>query len=92
MTEQERSILTRINKYSEQVMGNIDPQKTQVSVQLENLRPIFVEIAAELDMPLEDFFIMYMDLQTQASVATENKLRAQFSDLASDPTQPFLFR
>ena len=92
MTEQERNILTRINNYSEKVMGHIDPQKTQVSKQLETLKPIFEEIAGELNMPIEDFFIMYMDLQTQASLNTENKLREQFADLNSDPSKPFLFR
>ena len=40
MTEENRELLTRINKYSESVLGEIDPQKVPVSAQLEALRPI----------------------------------------------------
>jgi len=35
MTDEHRKILSRINNYSEKVLDNIDPQKVQVSVQLE---------------------------------------------------------
>ncbi len=70
-----KEILDRINAYAEEVMGDIDPQKVQVSAQLEKLRPIFTELASELNISLEDMFIKYMDLQTAASVAEENQLK-----------------
>jgi len=94
MTEEHRKILERINKYAENVLGEIDPQKVQVSIQLEKLKPVMEEIAAEKGMSLEDLFILYMDLQSEASCATNEKLRESLLDLndGSDGTPPLLFR
>ena len=47
MTEENRKLLERINSFAESTLGEIDPQKTQVSVQLDKLKPIMEEIAAE---------------------------------------------
>ena len=58
MTDENRAILKRINDYAEQVMGDIDPQKVQVSAQIEKLKPILQEIADEKQMALEDMFIL----------------------------------
>ena len=73
-------------------MGDIDPQKVQVSVQLEKLKPVMEVIAAELEMSLEEFFILYMDLQSEASCATEAKLRDELKDLNMGDDMPMLFR
>ena len=67
MTDENRKMLERINAYAENTLGEIDPQKVPVSVQLEQLRPVMEEIAAEKGMSLEDVFILYMDLQSEAS-------------------------
>lgn len=91
MTDAQREILYRINAYAEQVMGDVDPQKVQISVQLEKLKPIMQEIADEMNMSLEDFFILYMDLTTEATVLTNNKLKDELQDLG-DGTNPILFR
>ena len=40
MTKEQEAMLNRINLYAEQVMADIDPQKTRISVQLEKLKPI----------------------------------------------------
>ncbi|MBQ8816207.1 MAG: hypothetical protein IJZ84_02890 [Lachnospiraceae bacterium] len=92
MTAKEIEILDRINKYAEEKLGDIDPQKTQVSAQLNILMPKLQEIADELGISLEDMFIKYMDLQSEASLTNELKLRESFSDLANDPGNPLLFR
>lgn len=92
MTAKEIEILERINKYAEEKLGDIDPQKTQVSKQLDVLMPKLKEIANELDISLEDMFIKYMDLQSEASLTNEMKLRESFSDLANDTNNPLLFR
>ncbi|MBR4086166.1 MAG: hypothetical protein IKK33_18010 [Lachnospiraceae bacterium] len=92
MTEENRKILERINAYSEQVMGDIDPQKVQVSLQLEKLKPIMQEIADEKGMSLEDLFILYMDLQTEASVKSQQKLKDTLSDINAGDGMPLLFR
>lgn len=92
MTDEQRQILNRINSYAESVMGDIDPQKVLVSEQLSKLRPIMETIAKEKGMSLEDLFILYMDLQSEASCATEAKLRESLSDINNDGGSPLLFR
>ena len=94
MTDENRKILERINSYAENVLGEIDPQKIQVSVQLEKLKPVMEEIAAEKDMSLEDVFILYMDLQSEASCATNQKLKDSLQDSNDgfDGGSPLLFR
>lgn len=92
MTDENRAILKRINDYSEKVLGDIDPQKVPVSAQLEKLRPIFQEIADEKGMSLEDVFILYMDIQSEATCATEAKLQEDLKDLNDGDDMPLLYR
>nr|WP_296486731.1 hypothetical protein [uncultured Acetatifactor sp.] len=94
MTEENRKILERINTYAENTLGEIDPQKVQVSVQLEQLKPVMEEIAAEKGISLEDMFILYMDLQSEASCATNQKLKDSLQDINDgfDGGSPLLFR
>jgi DNA-binding phage protein len=94
MTDENRKILERINAYAENVLGEIDPQKIQVSVQLEKLRPVMEEIAAEQGATLEDVFILYMDLQSEASCTTNQKLKDSLQDINDgfDGGSPLLFR
>lgn len=93
MTDENRQLLSRINDYAEKVLADIDPQKVQVAAQLEKLKPIMEEIARERNASVEDIFILYMDLQSEAAVATEEKLREDLSDLNDGEGQvPFLFR
>lgn len=93
MTDENRAILDRINKFAEKVLADIDPQKVQVSVQLDKLRPIMEIIAKEKNMALEDVFILYMDLQSEASCQTDAKMREALKDL-NDGTDgaPLLYR
>ena len=81
MTTQDREFLDRINKYAEEVLKDIDPQNTHVSEQLNKLRPVMEELAQELNMPIEDVFIKYMDLASEQGVEAENKYR---EDLGPD--------
>ena len=92
MTDENRQLLARINSYAESVLGDIDPQKVQISVQLEKLKPVMEEIAKERGASPEDIFILYMDLQSEASVASEQKLRDQLGDLNNGDGHPLLFR
>lgn len=94
MTEENKALLARINAYAENVLEDIDPQKVQVSVQLEKLRPVMEEIAKEKGMRLEEVFILYMDLQSEASVSTNKKLEESLQDLNEgfDGASPLLFR
>lgn len=93
MTAEDRKILARINKYAESVMADIDPQKVQVSAQLDKLRPILQEIADEQGVSLEDFFIRYMDLQSESACLADQKMRSNLEDvLTGGEDQPFLYR
>ncbi|MCH5275232.1 MAG: hypothetical protein J1E65_05290 [Lachnospiraceae bacterium] len=93
MTAEDRKILARINKYAESVMADIDPQKVQVSAQLDKLRPILQEIADEQGVSLEDFFIRYMDLQSESACLANQKMRTNLEDILADgENQPFLYR
>ena len=94
MTEENKNILARINSYAESTLGEIDPQKVPVSQQLDKLKPIMEEIAKEKDMSLEDMFILYMDLQSEATCSAQKKLEDSLIDLndASDGGMPLLFR
>lgn len=75
MTQEDKKILQRINDYANEVMPDIDPQKTQVSVQLEKLKPIMQTIADEQGISLEDMFIKYMDLASEMAVKREQEFK-----------------
>ena len=76
MTEHERSIIVRINNYAEEVLKDIDPQRTRTGFQ------IFRDIAKEEGISDEDMFIKYMDLQTEYKLEEENRFKEEFEGLA----------
>lgn len=78
MTDSE--FMNRINKYSEEVLKDIDPQTTKVSFQLEKLRPVMEELSQETGTSLEDVFIRYMDLASTQKVQMNEKLKATLED------------
>ena len=80
MTSENKEILDRINAYAEKVLADIDPQKTRISFQLEALQPVMQEIANEKGTSVEDIFILYMDLASEASVEAENQLQATLDE------------
>ena len=67
LTQEQKDMLTRINAYAENVLGEIDPQKTRISFQLDKLKPVMQEIASEKGITVEDVFIEYMDLASIVS-------------------------
>ena len=85
MTQEDREMLNRIYDYANEVLDDIDPQKTPVSFQLEKLRPVMQQIAMEKQMSVENVFIKYMDLASEAAVEREAKFQAEYGD-GSAPT------
>lgn len=75
MTSDEKKMLNRINEYADKVLNHIDPQKTQVSYQLEKLKPIMEELAKEQNSTIEDIFIKYLDLASESSMETQRKFQ-----------------
>lgn len=92
MTKEQQELLIRINAYSETALKDIDPQKTPISFQLEKLRPIMEEIAKEKNVKVEEIFIQYMDLASEAAVNTDNRMRDSLSDLNDGNGTPILYR
>lgn len=80
MTSEEQKILDKINDYAEKALADIDPQKTRISFQLEALKPIMEEIAKETGKSVEDVFILYMDLASEAAVEADKKLQAALDE------------
>lgn len=79
MTEQDKEFLQEINDYANEVLADIDPQKVQVSVQLEKLKPVMEKLAAQTGMSLEDVFIKYMDLASEAGAKREQEFQDDFN-------------
>jgi hypothetical protein len=80
MSNEDMKFLGKINEYAEKVLGDIDPQKTHVSEQLEKLRPIMQELAMEYKMDVEDVFIKYMDLASEANVTADAEFKAKYGE------------
>ncbi len=92
MNAEDREMLTRIMNYAEEVMPDIDPEKTRISEQIDKLRPVLQQLAMEKKMNVEDIFIKYMDLATENAVDYDNKMKADFGDImntVNDPTRRF---
>ena len=80
MTDEDKVFLGKINEYTEKELGDIDPQKTHVSEQLEKLRPIMQNLAMEYKMSVEDVFIKYMDLASEANASADAEFRSKYGE------------
>ena len=80
MTAEDMEFLGKINEFAEKELGDIDPQNTHVSEQLEKLRPIMQKLAMEYKMSVEDVFIRYMDLASEANVAADAAFRDKYGE------------
>lgn len=88
MTPEDRKIIQRINAYAENVLKDVDPQKTRSGFQIQQLMPIMKDIAQEQGIALEDMFIKYMDLQTEYKLEEENKFKEDFKELDAKFNDP----
>lgn len=91
MTAEHKTILERIGAYAEKIAGADAAAEIPVSLQLEKLRPVMEEIASEKGLSLEDVFILYLDLTSEAAAEFQQKLKEDMADL-SDGENPILFR
>ncbi|MBE5881733.1 MAG: hypothetical protein E7289_05465 [Lachnospiraceae bacterium] len=82
MTNEDKIFLDRITEFANEVMADIDPdpQKTPISEQLEYLKPIMETLSKETGEPIEDIFIKYMDLASEAAVEKNQKFKADYAD------------
>lgn len=82
--DQKIKIVERINAYADQVLSNIDPQQTPISIQLDALRPEMERIAAETHKSLSDIFVIYMDLNSELSAEQEKQLQKEMENVEAD--------
>ena len=82
--EQENQyIYDEVTKFADKVLDGIDPQKVQISFQLEKLRPRMMELAMELSTTSEDIFIRYMDTASTVSLNVERKFQSTMGNMNS---------
>jgi len=84
MTDHERQIIIRINKYAENVLADIDPQRTRTGFQIAQLMPIIRDIAKEEGITEEEMFIKYMDLQTEFKLEEDRKFRDDMDGISEE--------
>ncbi len=75
LTEKDRLFLEQVTRYAQEAMPGQDPRNIRVCVQLDQMMPVFQEIAAKEGVSIEDIFIRYMDLASEAMAADEEKLK-----------------
>ena len=88
MTKEDREFLGQIMAYADEVMGDVDPEKVRVSEQIEKLRPILQKLAMVYKMPVEDVFIKYMDLATEAAIEKNNKFEEDYKEILGENPKP----
>ena len=88
MTKEDREFLNQIMDYSNEVMGDVDPEKVRISEQLEKLRPILQKLAMVYKMPVEDVFIKYMDLATEAALEQNKKFGDDYKEILGETPKP----
>lgn len=88
MTKEDREFLNQIMDYANEVMGDVDPEKVRISEQLEKLRPILQKLAMVYKMPVEEVFIKYMDLATEAALEQNKKFEDDYKEILGETPKP----
>ena len=88
MTKEDREFLNQIMDYANEVMGDVDPEKVRITEQLEKLRPILQKLAMVYKMPVEDVFIKYMDLATEAALEQNKKFEDDYKEILGETPKP----
>lgn len=78
---QKLEILDRINTYADEVLKDVDPERSRVSDRLATLRPIMEQLAQEYHKSLAEIFVIYMDINTETSAAEEQNYQKKMSEM-----------
>ncbi len=81
MTKEDAEFLERINAFADKALKDVDGQNTRVGYQLQQLKPVMEEIAAESGETVESVFIRYMDLASERSVELERKFQTTIGNM-----------
>ena len=76
-----KRMIEEIQEYADEVLRDVDKEKTQISVQLERLRPKMEEMAVKYQLDLSDVFIMYMDGISEIQAEKEKDFQEKIKDL-----------
>ena len=88
MTKEDREFLGQIMAYADEVIGDVDPEKVRISEQLDKLRPILQKLAMVYKMPVEDVFIKYMDLATEAALEKNKQFEDDYKEILGENPRP----
>lgn len=78
MTRNEKIKITeRINLYADEHLKDIDRKAVPISIQLDMLKPVMEEIAAEYNKSISDIFIIYMDINSELLAAEAEKHKGE---------------
>lgn len=78
---QKLEILDRINVYADEVLKDVDPERSRVSDRLAALRPVMEQLAQEYHKSLAEIFVIYMDTNTETSAAEEQNYQKKMSEM-----------
>ncbi len=78
---QKIEITNRINAYGEEVLQDMDLDHTPIGVQLERLKPVMEEIAAETHKSVQEIFIIYMDTNAELNAQAEKEYQNRMEGL-----------
>ena len=82
MTRNQKIELTdRNNAYAEKALQDIDTDHTPIGVQLERLKPVMQEIAAETNKSIEEIFIIYMDTNSELGAQAEKEYQSRMEEM-----------
>ena len=83
MTTEDREFINEIYKYINENLKDMesDPRKNPISEQIKALRPILQELAMKYEIPVEDAFIRYMDLASEAAVERDREYKSKFEGI-----------
>ncbi len=78
---QKIEIRDRINTYAEEALQDMDLDHTPIGVQLERLKPVMEEIAAETNRSVQEIFIIYMDMNAELNAQAEKEYQSRMEGL-----------
>lgn len=75
------NIMNRINAYADEVLAGVALTDKKVSWQLDQLRPIMEELAAEYHTDLVTIFMTYMDYNSERVAKAEMDYQRKVSEM-----------
>lgn len=75
-----KRMVEEIREYADEVLVEVDETKTQISVQIEMLRPKMEEMAEKYQIDVTEVFIMYMDGISEIQAEQEREFQEKLKE------------